>query len=646
MPKSYTVKEVADILGYSTNSIYTFLKEKRINGVRVGRGRFRIPETELARVLHLSKKSDIAASTSFPQTVLGPPLVQKNDERTIERTEREVARIGNRKFLFAAPNFFDWFVGLSAIVSGLGLLLFNVSFEPQTSVIFVSFLPAVVTVLICCGIGTLISKLMCRRAWSAVFLGILVILGGYNALMFLHFGDIHAAFLYGGLSTVILVHLLLRSGGVFSYGLYISFITLASSILFMLFPNEPHIAAALQAVQLERTVVPYVLGFSSIICVAALWLGYRYSRLLFWISCLCIALASLVLGSFFTYLMYWSRGYFVILIGFFTAILPVWRMIQSHGSTRQRVLLHGAFFAIGALLILSVVAVRIVQDTTRVSNERASDRIAQYTQAFLEQSNGSARSSLVTAAQSPILVSAMEKGDVDALNDLAKVLIVGASQIRRIVFLDADGTGLLLYPTGTFTQKDLSAREYFVHVRQSKEPYISNSFQPATAEGTRYVVSIAVPILSPKQEFLGVLVGSLDLESLGFQLQKLISGRRGESIVVIDGSGKTIIDSDPTTDTPLPRTVIDEMLMHMGSGGFVSRHRVFINGRQTQVSYMTVPGTQWITAVLVPLSNLFRQQPQMVIVFGLVLLVIFSSAISFLVLYHHAMMHRVQNDSP
>ncbi|MCL4199842.1 helix-turn-helix domain-containing protein, partial [Patescibacteria group bacterium] len=75
MPKTYTVKEVADILGFSTNSIYTFLKEKRIRGVRIGKGRFRIPEEELSRILHLSKKPVGVPVAASPVTSAETPAI-------------------------------------------------------------------------------------------------------------------------------------------------------------------------------------------------------------------------------------------------------------------------------------------------------------------------------------------------------------------------------------------------------------------------------------------------------------------------------------------------------------------------------------------------------------------------------------------
>ncbi len=76
MGKTYTVKQVAQMLGYSTNSIYAFLKEGRIKGVRVGKGRFRVSEEELARVMHLSKRPQSVGAPLVPQPVSVIPATQ------------------------------------------------------------------------------------------------------------------------------------------------------------------------------------------------------------------------------------------------------------------------------------------------------------------------------------------------------------------------------------------------------------------------------------------------------------------------------------------------------------------------------------------------------------------------------------------
>lgn len=51
MPKLYSVIQAAKLLGYSTNTIYSKLKDGDIHSVRIGKGRYKIAEEEIERLL-------------------------------------------------------------------------------------------------------------------------------------------------------------------------------------------------------------------------------------------------------------------------------------------------------------------------------------------------------------------------------------------------------------------------------------------------------------------------------------------------------------------------------------------------------------------------------------------------------------------
>lgn len=57
MPKFYTVKETAQLLGVSTNTIYKYLETGQLKGIRsfAKQGRFRISATELKSFLPLKE---------------------------------------------------------------------------------------------------------------------------------------------------------------------------------------------------------------------------------------------------------------------------------------------------------------------------------------------------------------------------------------------------------------------------------------------------------------------------------------------------------------------------------------------------------------------------------------------------------------
>lgn len=65
MKKFYTVKEAAKILGFSTNTVYTHLEEGSLTGKRVGgRGRFKIPYSELAPYLETPNEENVGRNES------------------------------------------------------------------------------------------------------------------------------------------------------------------------------------------------------------------------------------------------------------------------------------------------------------------------------------------------------------------------------------------------------------------------------------------------------------------------------------------------------------------------------------------------------------------------------------------------------
>lgn len=70
----YTVKEVARLLGFSTNTIYKYLDEGKIKSTRLGKeGRFRIPQKEVAKLLGLRGVKPQIASDLTPEEIRANP---------------------------------------------------------------------------------------------------------------------------------------------------------------------------------------------------------------------------------------------------------------------------------------------------------------------------------------------------------------------------------------------------------------------------------------------------------------------------------------------------------------------------------------------------------------------------------------------
>src|SRR3972149_79784 len=110
MKKLYTVKEVADLLGFSTNSVYKYLDEGKIKSTRLGKGgRFRIPSGEVNRLLQKEKGEVI--SNLIPVKLL---------------------KLASN--LKAVPSLCDWFVAIFALALGLSQFIFPNYFSDTTFV--------------------------------------------------------------------------------------------------------------------------------------------------------------------------------------------------------------------------------------------------------------------------------------------------------------------------------------------------------------------------------------------------------------------------------------------------------------------------------------------------------------------------------
>lgn len=172
MEKTYTVKQVSDILGYSTNSIYTFLKEKRIVGIRVGKGRFRISQSEMNKILHLQKNEVIQTRVqNVPITQIVEPQMA-----TIQLEEN-----GFEKHLesikVSAPALFDWFVSLISMIIGLTMIMFVRNFEENISTRLLQFLLPIKINLLMAGIGLFILNCLnrARKGWFYIFHAVITV---------------------------------------------------------------------------------------------------------------------------------------------------------------------------------------------------------------------------------------------------------------------------------------------------------------------------------------------------------------------------------------------------------------------------------------------------------------------------------------
>ena len=604
MSATYTVKQVAKILGYSTNSIYTFLKEKRIKGVRVGKGRFRIPQSELNRLLLTSGKQSTTTPTAIQSYT--QPATQLTDISDDSLRADRFKLFGQIQFSFA--NIFDWFVGIAAVTSGIALFLFNQVFV-QNEIIVSNRLfvfSSIRIILIGCGIGILLSNTSGKYSyvWRRIFFLTLSILGILMAVYLWRSGDISGAFTYGSLALSIVVSMLFTIGGLATFSFYLSVLAMAAAVTPIFGPADKNVKAILTMLNLTIPTFVPIMSLSALAFICAIWWGYIRERKIFW---LCTWLASFVffgLSFWFAQQQYWSRSFLYVVIGITSMFAYLWEEMVESKSKREHMLLTGVFIALCSVLVIGVFIVHVMQASVIETVKREDVQKVSYARARTELAVSDVKNTAEGIALTPNLINAFSKKDSGELNIIGRIIFDSNKNIRRIVSLDRNGIGFHLYPYGTFDQPDLSFRDYFRNARDTGQVAVSDVFQSLTDQSRRQVVAVAVPVYEPGHEFIGVLTASMDLDAIGARLQQIGVPDRGEYVTVIDKHGNIIISPDQKLiGTPSDKNDPTRLGLK-GSQGVTATS--LSDGTSAIVAYDTISGLGWGIGVWTPLAHAYK----------------------------------------
>lgn len=555
MAATYTVKQVAEILGYSTNSIYTFLKEKRIEGVRVGKGRFRIPQSELNRLLLISKGQTAAEKQEGNIVPMTGTLVVP-DKGIITPHEHtppfSLSLFGGAHTV--TGNIFDWFIGIATVVSGIALFLFNQIFDLVHTQLATLIVSSVRILLIGGGIGILLTNFVydSHRMWHRIFHGVLFVAGIIITVVFAMIRDIDAVGVYGTLTVVIGLTMFVRLGRIIPFALYLTLLAAVAPIVAFAAPTDSHVAALVNA--LNVTPVVMAIGLSCICFgfILLFWLGVYRKKALFWLCTYAAAIVYFLLAFLFARHQVWSRAFYFMILGLTSMYLPSWEDLSMSRNRKAHTLAIGVFAVIMAVLLIGIAVVHVTQLNVIATVERENVQKVDYARAAMESAIRSVKSTVTTASINPDLIAAVSEKNVPSLTNVSRIMFDSSDSIQRIVILDKDGQGLFLYPLGIFNQIDLSFRDYFIQARDTGKLYVSDVFETSTDNSHRKVVAISAPLITADKQFVGVLVASLNLNAISSRLQKIAVSDRGEYIVVLDSHGKRVMHPERSligTDT-------------------------------------------------------------------------------------------------
>lgn len=628
MAATYTVKQVAQILGYSTNSIYTFLKEKRIKGIRVGRGRFRVPQAELDRLLMTKKTiatgavqpsaevTDLAASLA--PFLVTTPQVAPEGVREPAHTGVLVEQLAVPKV--DVPSLFDWFTGLASVILGLTMFLFSRMFEEFAIDEYLVWIPTIRVVLLAGGFGLLLTDVVGRKfsVWHKLFHIALLFAYGGLAYILWQTTDLEGAVIYGLLALTLAVTFVANIGGIASFSLYVvSFLAIIPAAS-LGSGDRPTMLRMLSLLSIPQHVTAYLWMIGTLLFAGLLYAGYTRNRKIFWAGMMGASVILIALSLYYANQIYWGRSLFILLVGLLALIMPIWdSFIFAH--KRDRSLIFSVFGTILVLFLVVIGILRILQtNILQYATNELNNKVI-YGKTYVESSVEAAKTALAALSESPLLIDAVEKEEQASLIALARGLFESNKSIRKLIIADSAGDVSTIYPHGSAEQANIAIKEYFVAATSTKRPYISDIYEMQIDNTTRNVIVIAAPIISETKKVIGVIVGTLDLEAMGDKLQTIASELNGEYFIVIDRAAKRVIH--PETD--LIGLEIDEWddirLALEGKSGKGEEYNT--GGVRTILAYTSIDSPRWGIAIKAPITNLLRvTNAAAIAIFGLVIL--------------------------
>ena len=628
MSATYTVKQVADILGYSTNSIYTFLKEKRIKGVRLGKGRFRIPQSELDRLLVPETPQRLVQQIVSPQ-------IEKiySPEEPLYRAESDVTQ----DIRVDVPSLFDWFVGIASIVFGLTMFLFSKGYEEFSISQFAMVLPIIRITLVVGGFGLLLTDVVgqAKSIWHWIFHGCMVLVYAvYTGILF-RLGNMESGAIFGSMVVTLLVYALMRMGGLAGFALYVLTLLVSVSFTAIVHPETSSLVRIASSFQMSSDASYWIWVTGVVVITVALIYGYKRNVMVFRWAMVTLSIILIAISFDFAKNLLWGRSFYILLIALMSFFVPVWQGL-TFSHKRDRMFVFGSFGSILCLFIIAVGAVRIMQTNIISYAGNELENKATYAKFLLESELANAQSAFVSLAGSQLVIDGIEKEKKDIIIQVLKNVFESNSSLRKIVVVSTETSVLAVYPYAEAEKTTYENEEYVLRAQATKNAVFSEAFESVSDSVKRKNMIIAVPVLNNKNTVIGVVVGFVDASVIGNKLQQIISAKLGEQIMVVDKAGKYVLHQDPNTIGMDAQSQDISLDARSASKNIVSEES--IEGSRSLIVYREVEHPEgWAVGAATPVMSILQVTP------AATLTIFTLTSVSLLIIGVFLMSHRVKH---
>ena len=549
--KDYTVKEAAKFLGYSTNTVYGYLKSGEIKSVRVGKGKIRIPASELEKFEGVAEEGASEKEAVVSEVVKGPlVLPTPRPGRSLEDLSGETPWHITKLWLeerVGLPRLFDWLVALASIVLGLSMFLYNRQLD-----VFVAgnlaewFLPIRLTLIIA-GIGLILAN-MIQEEFSMyshlnnVFRVILVIVYFVLAYLQMRSGDLDGLLINGLFALTILLEAVFGVVSSAAYAFFIGGLMIGIVLAFRYYPETSGLSSISTAIY--RVIDGYSVllsGLALILLISLVW-GYLVNKKLFKIILGLCGLLLVALSIHYATESYWARSFFILIAAMIGMLLPFWEEFKRRTDV-DRTLVFRMFGAILMSFSLAIVLIGVVQSILmRNARVNLTEKV-EYGKIIVDRAVENSLSALDGLSGNELFREALTKENEADLTSFSKALFKNYKDFENIAIVNLEGMVIAAYPLTSQTGVSLSRYGYYSDVVKGSANYFSNTPE-AYPYGDEKTVVLGIPVRQADGVVIGGVFASYSMEVLGDRIQEIASEQTGQHFGLLDIDGRWLSNTN------------------------------------------------------------------------------------------------------
>jgi len=579
----FTVKEVAQLLGFSTNTVYKYLKEGRIKSTRLDDdGRFRIPQEEVSRLMQ-SQGKEIPVNGGNNGNDLVEALDKIKDG--LVKEEKEDAFEFNLNLdqgdkIGPVPSVFDWLVIFLALFLSFSLVIFPVrvikgGLSGQNYLWIQS---------LCLGTGGVIyflsrivsEKKKTLRFFASLILGNLFFIFGFYIWKI---GCVVSSLVSFGAGLVMIVDLLIKPRESILFSILTNFLLLAIGGLMILNSEALRVNLLIENLGLGNRWSIAWLVLSAIYLLTSWEFELNSNFLLRFLA------RSLFAAMWLSLLIFILADGIDLSAAITAAILISFSLMASLKEESRRVLgptrkvlrnfLLSSVFGLVGLFLVIFINHTLENYILKEVGERAQSGVA-----VIESFISLTKDRTIGFSQNQVLVEEMflEKPVSEKINQVSRDFYLTTHKtIRRVLVIGKEGKVFSAYPyDSAFEALDLADRDYFQVVKSGQKHYLSGILVPKVPTVSKIIISSA-PILKNEAEFLGAVALSIDLPQLANNLKNIKLFDRGR-LMIFDQNHELIVSEEGLTGAGLAQKVKGsktgpiqptEMVTYDENGGYV-----------------------------------------------------------------------------